>query len=391
MRIHFGVLSFVFFFSLPGWLFAQVWDPTAGPEFTLSHPALYSENDGVGPNTLEVHKRLHEHLTKLCSYRTGPSACKVVDVSGEAYPKFRVEYANIEVGNPPQKLRVDYGIDHAVMEIQTSPMIESEWDLHEKLLQEDIFDQPAKLGLEPNPKLGNGHLNLGLESTFGKNDDLVMDFLIDLANHPELGMGIFGMEDVRNAPVLARLNLEQRKAFAELAHLQQSGKISSRKELITRLRYQVYRASPQDLVQPRKYQAVNVETVGNPNVPLPEQRVELRSMQAPKNVREFIMRFKLLKGRIAFLKRNIDAGKRAIFIDAPIIKKPQTGVNRFRAYVEEASLPWAGKNGFQHLVADDWKPFVKNAQPLRHVTPGPAAIVDCSGPGGLLKAIGGAR
>ena len=125
---------------------------------------------------------------------------------------FEYEFAGID-----RKISVSVGSDPGVIEVQVSPMTLAEWKLPQvrRALQSDLFDLATSHGLQAHPFEGGGHVNVGYQY-LAKNPDLFVALQVDLANHPELAMGGFGIYDPEDALSLSELAPKYRRRFAEL-------------------------------------------------------------------------------------------------------------------------------------------------------------------------------
>lgn len=106
--------------------------------------------------------------------------------------------------------------DNRVLEIATEPLALPALRSAVPLLQEAVWDSCADVGLAPGTHEVNRwsmHINVswpGLAS--GRDGDLLLRFLADFNDHPELALGGLG-GDIRNAPPLAILGERPQQAL----------------------------------------------------------------------------------------------------------------------------------------------------------------------------------
>lgn len=112
------------------------------------------------------------------------------------------------------------GRDPTVVEIQHAKYTPQEFKTGIKdRIQRDIYDVAASVGLRPVKQregvaASGGHLNIGFEQVFGNDSRLLMNFLIDFANHAEISTGVL-VNDGYSAAAL-RLSAGKRKALKAL-------------------------------------------------------------------------------------------------------------------------------------------------------------------------------
>ncbi|HWU43276.1 MAG TPA: hypothetical protein VN132_07560 [Bdellovibrio sp.] len=248
--------------------------------------------------------------------------------------------------------------DPWVLEVKGIPSTSQELMSDADILQSLVFDTAREIGLQPHSRIGGGHIHLDIETFFGEDKLLLRNFLVDLANHPELFLGALGF-DLLNAPPIALLSATQREAFAEVIREFDEGKLGMvgiRKAIIRR----VYNSTfyPQYAHQrsySEKYQAVNLSH---------EKTIELRGLRPEKSLRHHLLILQLFEKRIEYLKRldkpiaynnkdysNLFEGhtERALDTFTSHIK-PEIIENAFRSYVLETELNW---NDYRELLIHD--------------------------------------
>ena len=113
---------------------------------------------------------------------------------------------------------------------------------------------------------------------------------------------------------------------------------------------EVYAENPFKGSNSAKYHATNVTTVPTDHTPLEHKRLEYRPVRAQESVEGFILDAGMLDARIRWLERELAQGKFPEFINPVTSPDPQDHValaRRFRAFIEETGLPWAGPGGYQ--------------------------------------------
>ncbi len=127
------------------------------------------------------------------------------------------------------------------------------------------------------------------------------NLLVDFANHPELGRGIWSHE-LNNSPPLAEQPPEQREAFRKILQAVDTREIVSISSFVSSIRRYVYNYHRLNWAPESKYQAVNVERVNSDEFSEAEKTIEVRSSRPQKNVDEFLAQIEVLDGRIELNK-----------------------------------------------------------------------------------------
>lgn len=201
-----------------------------------------------------------------------------------------------------------------------------------------IWGSAAQIGLRFDTA---GHLNFGIEKTFGGDSRLFANFLADYFNHVELTEGLMGYLDVRNAPHPERLRNRQANALKNILNTfdPEKSSIQDLARLIVREVY--YRSTAYgigDGEPAEKYHAVNLVSIAEGK---PWPRVELRAVGMQKSVHELELLVKLYLARIAYLKRQEAPLKIPYVADASFHSlSTDSMVESFHRYVTESGLNW---------------------------------------------------
>lgn len=314
------------FLSAPAW----AWPPTYGLEFTFTNPAIIRGSKGLSattntPENEAGREALAEAMKKKCLLKGDCSVEWVVDKSGAGY---RVNYSD---GHWFQ-----LSVDPAVVEVQGKPATKEEYKAMRTRLQ-DLFDAAAESGLRPHHREGGGHIHIGLETTFGRDANFFRNFLVDMANHPELATEILS-DSNPNSPPIALHGKKSRERFARIVKDFDEGKISDLRTFSERIRDDVYLQAPCHWSAKAKYQAVCLTRVTEP-VNEAYRTVELRAIRPQKDAAEFIRELELIEGRLNFI-RNAKAPI-PYRLNRPIPKTRAEIVAAFRNYVTEMGMDWA--------------------------------------------------
>lgn len=241
--------------------------------------------------------------------------------------------------------------DPGVIEIQTKPTTLRMLENRRDRIQEDIFDTGAQLGLFPSHNDGGGHIHIGAQAVFERRD-LLRDFLVDYANHPELAMGILE-QDEANAAHLSVLKPKQRKAFAALIESWDKNRVATPQRLAERIVDEVYyEAYFRDWYPSAKYQAVNLSRINDEYFAPEEQTIEMRALRAERSADEYIKLARLFQKRMEYLSK---LKERPAYLDNDVPHFIADRVESFRRYVVESGLEW-----------DDYKVFVPKEWLKKH-------------------------
>jgi hypothetical protein len=310
---------------------ALAWPPELAPELNFSNADLHrgwrqqrDSTDTSNPENLRFQKLFKEAVEKKCG------SCRIEQISDRyGEPKFRV---TLDDG-----WHFDITMDPSVIEITAKPLLTSEIADKKNAMDNLIWGVAKEIGLEP---YGAGHLNFGIDSTFGNDSQLFRNFLADYLNQPGLTSGIFDYVDNANAPHPEELLQNQRTALAEIFEKFDSQK-SSIQDLAKQLYEKVYFRSTvfgiRDGEPPEKYQALNINSLVKEGDTWP--RLELRAIGMQQNAEELIKLTKLFQARINFLKgnkKNINYVGNRKFRE----KTPKTMIEDFHRYVTESGLEW---------------------------------------------------
>lgn len=290
---------------------------TFGPEFTVTSRALI---EGTDPRS--AWQRLRRVVTENCAGGADPCAVSVVFPWGE-------DVAADVVVRYPDGWWFRISVDPHVVEITARPATLAELARLRDRMQRDIFDAAASVGLYPSPSKGGGHINIGVESTFGRDAVLFRNFVVDCANHPELFQGILRWKSKEAAPALSALSVKMRDNFAGAIRDFDEGRLRSIEELADVLNDEVegFEGNP-------RYQAVSLVYVGLRS--RDERRIEVRGVRAQASADEFISEARLIDRRIEYLR----ALKGLIPLRIPTeAMSGEEKLDRFTRYVAATGLP----------------------------------------------------
>ncbi len=185
-------------------------------------------------------------------------------------------------------------VDEGCIETQTDPT--SFDDLKDgaiqRIIEEDIFKQAAKLGIEPHAEVGGGHLSLDRATTFGDDAQTFRNFLVLYANQKDKWTQMD--TDFVNAPFVQELPKAQRRAFVDVitafdaaynGPLHQSWSIDRLVREISTHVYTFVRTTEQT-GSAAHYQAVNIEHMADDE---PEKRrIEMRRFRPQTGFRDLV-------------------------------------------------------------------------------------------------------
>lgn len=260
-------------------------------------------------------------------------------------------------------------IDPGVLEIATEPMSLADVRRAGRLLQESVWDACGDVGLAPGTDEINRwsmHVNVSWPAlAAGRDGDLLLRYVADFNDHPELALGGCG-GDIRNAPPLAILGARPRDALRGLIAEFAGRPAAADAFAVARLlRQRVFR---ERFVYGSRlhndfYHAVNVCHVR----PRPGRkrryaikspvRIELRASFMPPSAAAMISALEIMAGRLAWLARQTGP----IVYAGPLVPEPPGG-RQFR--------PCGVQDGVTaEAVAACWIGYLAEAglDPVRHV------------------------
>ena len=225
-------------------------------------------------------------------------------------------------------------LDPGVVELIAKPAaIEYYLENHDRL-QRLLFELPQSIGLQPIPQAG--HVNFGLEATFGNDVLLFRNFIVDMLNHQELQRRILFDNDIRNAPTPHDLSMAQQEAFIKLVESYDYEK-GTIQDFAERLLKEVYYETTWNAAAagepPDKFHALNIKSIA---LMLAWPRLEIRSIRGQRSLLEFILVTSLFRGRIEHLRS----------FKSPLEYKPnrsRSARDQLQAYYEYSSaakLDW---------------------------------------------------
>ncbi|MDR3606537.1 MAG: hypothetical protein P4M08_04050 [Oligoflexia bacterium] len=237
----------------------------------------------------------------------------------------------------------EIGTDPKVVEMQTAPSTLEELERHRDRIQTDIFGSAEKAGLQDASKIfgsgwAGGHIHVGASSALDGDARLFRNFLVDSANHAELGAGIFS-NDWSNAPPIAALPEKNQANFLKIVQDFDQDKIRGIKALAQKISSEVYDTTvDKKIAPPQKYQAFNVTRIVNGEFGEKEQTIEIRAMRPQASADEFIDETRLIQMRLEFLRAHPDPIP--VKLVNPRTLNNSEIVTRFYKYVVETGLPF---------------------------------------------------
>jgi hypothetical protein len=307
-------------------------EPRFGPEFTFSR----DESNNVQLQT-DLVSRCRTHLVD-----NQPPGQKFTELS------------NRTLFTSPNGWDFAIGIDQGVVEVKMKPLTVADFEKYECHMQDAIFASAANMSMYPYLYLGGGHINISWD-TFENNLPLIRNFIVDMYNHAELSMGIFGY-DTHNAVAIQALSRRNQKVLLKLIEKIDNGEAKSvgyvRSELAN-LHYDHF----DDLTRewnpgnPRmtKYYALNFLRLDSVE-PVPIRRIEFRAVRAQASMNVFVRQISLLRDRLFYLhnlreKLPIKLAVRVARIIPEVHKltppvDPQEAMRAFYVYVKEAGHVW---------------------------------------------------
>lgn len=323
-----------------------------GPEFTFD---IYGRQSEKSRKTLIV--RMRKHLVH--GQRPGAQFKEI------KMAKKRVRFTS------PNGWSYVVDTDPGVIEIQMPPSTVAFYREFQSDMQDAIFASASNVNMFPSDFRGGGHINLSMV-TFEGNPLLLRNFIVDLYNHNELFLGVFGY-DTHNALSYSLLP-ETRKE--EIIHLCET--FNPTDALITDLPIAIAR-SQQNVLDPYvlhwrkdaspriKSFAVNFNHVDSTHT----SRIEIRAVRPQASMDVWVRQTALFEARIKYLEKlnePIPLRERVAVqkpgadfehhaIHPPV--DPQEALRSFYVYVTEAGERWSDHNDYL------WPDWIKNGEVKR--------------------------
>jgi hypothetical protein len=268
-------------------------DVTFGGEFTFTNNTILNaaRNNGSIVNiqeAVDAQKAFLAVVLKVCD------GCREITLENS----YGVETHKIVY---PDGWYFIIATDPAVVEVQTKPTTAVALQKIRDRIQSDIFDAAKKAGVVPHESVGGGHIHFDYTSSVEGNVLRLRNLLVDFANHPELALGIWAIDN-HNSPPIVNLPRSRRQAFEEIIEQVDNRKIRSVNTLTKEIRTRVYDYNLANRHPPQKYQAININRVGSKDFDISEQTIEVRSIRPQKSAAEFLAVVRVLEGRIELNK-----------------------------------------------------------------------------------------
>jgi hypothetical protein len=295
-------------------LSALAYPPTFGTEFNFTNQALEKAWRERGrkagykgsrwQNPAEAEQSAAEKIAAAVKESCGEE-CVVKTKNG----KFGATEYEIEFKNG---WGFNISVDPAVVEIQTIPETSSKIRENVPLYQKYIFDAVKTAGFAPSQAPDNdqemsAHLNVGFRSAFENDPKAFLRFFIDYANHPSMASGILGV-DQHNAPPIATLDLEQRKALSRIVEYVNEGAVKTADVVIRLINYKVYTSSPnhkdEEDSSGRHFQAFGLKQLLKDEFRHHDMPFELRAVRQQLQASDYALVSELMEKRLDYLKKQ---------------------------------------------------------------------------------------
>lgn len=265
--------------------------------------------------------------------------------------------------------------DPGVIEIQMLPMSVEMFDRFKADIQDAIFASASNIRFFPSRFTGGGHINMSCQE-FKKNPLLFRNFIVDLFNHNELFMGIFGYDTNNAIPWYLK---NRNDAFKEVIARFDSGRYEEDfNQFVTDLelamnttadrfiKYWDIRPPEAQMIEPKKRSAkghmVNLENI------ITEDRFEIRAVRPQASMDVWVRQIRLFKERLEFLAKNktaipieplvrvaaIDFEGRKHHLNPPV--RAEDALRAFYVYVTESGLKWQDHRDYL------WPDWIENGE-----------------------------
>ncbi len=321
-------ISLVVSMAVPSISLAQA---TFGAEFNFTNHTIAQAADSNYVNSTASETGRDRMMAQV---RTSCSECRIVSETNHyGVTTYRVTY--------PDGWYFNIATDPAVVEIQTKPSTVEQLQKLQGRIQRDIFDTAQSVELQPASQImgqswAGSHMHVGLTSALGRGEGALKklrNFAVDFSNHGELATGIF-TQDTLNAPALFQLPEVEKARFRAIVADVDARRIRSANSFARRMRNEVYDFTPQATDPSTKYQALNLNRVGNKSFDLSSQTFELRSMRGQSSAEDFVILAELIDARLKYLESH---GPVAIALPETLMSE-KAKMAAFYRYVTETGL-----------------------------------------------------
>jgi len=325
---------------------------------------LYCNPIPVGMEQTFTNSRIKQAVKKPTDVNTPENEAAIVFLANKIkkqYPFSKLETVTDEYGVNSKKITFRDGfwilikVDVQVVEINTKPLSDEEYTLRKQFLQNAIWDNAKKVGLEPDRSVGGGSIHIDVNSSFANVFEF-RNFFANLANHPELFSGALGIYSSEHDLPISELPMNLQDEFVSLLHQVDNKEILTIKEFAIKLQDNVYKKFKPSLVlligediklsPPEKYHAVNVSRIVKFSDPS-KWTLEIRPIRTQYSFDEFLKLTKLFTKQI-HLNKGI---KKPIPYNPPqhssIFHKRQIIVDNFYSFITDVGLKW-----------EDYRPFM---------------------------------
>jgi hypothetical protein len=308
---------------------AYAWPPQLAQELEFEHSSISrawtKQVDGdetANPASLKMQEKFKNLVMEKCP------ECEVTAY----FDKYSERKYRITL---PENWYFEITMDPGVIEITGQPT--DKLSVLAPKIQNLIWNTAEELGMT----LGSaGHLNFGVESTFGNDSRLFRNFYVDYLNNVGLSSGVIGGSDPYNAPHPERLNQKQRRKLRKILdefNPKKSTIQSFSKNIIKNVYYKSTAYGGADGEAAEKYHAANLTSAADKNNPWP--RFEIRAMPMQKSAEDLELLYDLFSARVKYLKKN--EGLVPYTAHLTFEKRtPASMVEEFYRYVTESGLDW---------------------------------------------------
>lgn len=208
-------------------------------------------------------------------------------------PKCTIEGARVHT---PEGFWFEITEDMKVLEVITKPMTYSQLQMRYEILNRLVWKSAKKAGVAPHKSLGGGHLHLDIESHFGNDKLLFRNFVVDLANRPQLFMGGFGINYFN--PPLSLYEPNELGGFKKIIADFDTDPRQDTADLIAKINdfYKTV-SNPMMRIQSEKFQALNFAhlSIGT---------VEIRAVRPQISLEHALRLVKMFQSRIGVLRKE---------------------------------------------------------------------------------------
>lgn len=298
--------------------------------------------------------KYQEHLLIRCRQCAGDISCEAPTTPS----------GPIKVRSKGQDLLIFIGLDPGVLEVRTQPMAYHQYEGWAGVMDHLVFGAAKDMGdfvEDPDAERNrwSGHINVSWPGLVNESDRssmaLLLNYVVDANNHPELAMGVLG-GDTRNAPPLMLGNDQDRTKLSTVIKQFKLNEYAFQSGLAEDI-FQAVAGGFRDKYFGSRYNLVNLDHLRDYSLNwegFSGKRIEARGFFTPRDSKEILTYYRIVNYRLKYLFETYAAKGKVVEFDVKRfyesafhsqgMQPPLTaadGAKTFVSYLREMGLdPW---------------------------------------------------